>query len=483
MKYNSTNRGSKIFPIVFFVLTAVHHESGRAAGNSLEEEMFGSESKPSPAASPSPSASPAPASAAPQGASPVSASLTDASLVKSNALGEMLTLGGRLSIDTNILKNKDQKLADAALVHSTAAELYLDARPSDNVRGFIRGTISSNTGTTANPVFSLSETWIKWGSSGALFTTLGKQKLKWGAATFWNPTDFLAVQPKDPLADFDVRPGANLLKLHLPIEKSGHNFYALVSMDDSQSAHDPRVAARAEMNYGLRYLSGELTATVAGGRKQPQQFGLDLNTSLGVVDFIAEAALTKKSKRQFYKSTTEPDGTRKVTSYSRENETLSQVVTGLRYDLKYSESDSANLSIEYFWNDFGSSDVVSEAMSFIRGQSQRLYLASRYMGANLVFVQPGPLNDSTLLLSGLWNLTDKSWLARAGWTEKLDMKSNLIVAVTRTGGLGEFTGGIPSSVAENLRKSQMSPELNAGLDQLEGRSQEWLISLSANLNL
>jgi hypothetical protein len=464
-----------VLAYVFVSMNAACPSISLAAENSLEEEMFGGEKK-----TPAAGEVAAPAASGPAAAA---APLQENALVKSNSLGEMLTLGGRLSIDTTIIKNKDQKFADSPLLSSTAAELYLDARPSDNVRGFIRGSLSNRAGAQTVPIFSVYETWVKWGGSGALFTTLGKQKLKWGAATFWNPTDFLSVQPKDPLADFDVRPGANLLKLHVPFEKSGHNLYAIVSMENTSAAHDPKIAARAEINYGTRYLTGELTATVAGGRKQPQQFGLDLNTSLGVVDLIAEAAWTKKSQRQFYKTTTGADGSRTVTNYSRENETVAQVVTGLRYDLKYSESDSANLSVEYFWNDFGSSNVISEAASFVRGQAQRLYLANRYMGANLVFVQPGPLNDSTLLISGLWNMTDNSWLARAGWTEKLDMKSNLIFALTRTGGVGEFTGGIPASVAGAIRKSQITPEVSAGLEQLEGRSQEWLLSLSANLNL
>lgn len=429
--------------------------------------MFGSENK-APTAAPASAPASAPTTAVP---------------TKSSTSTDQLTLGGRLEVNTTLLKNSGQTLGDSTLVSTTGAELYLDARPSDNVRGFIKGALSQQAAAQSGLNFAIYETWVKWNSSSGLFTTLGQQKLKWGAATFWNPTDFLAVQPKDPLANFDVRPGAKLLKLHLPFEKSGNNLYALMSFENTTAAHDPKLAARAEINYGLGNFTGEITATAAGGRRQPQQFGVDINTSAGPFDVIAEAAWTRKSPRQFYKSVVADDGSRKVESYSRENQSIAQVVTGLRYDLKYSESDSANLSVEYFWNDFGSSDVVSEAMSFVRGQAQRLYLANRYLGANLVLVQPGTLNDSTLLLSGLWNMTDKSWLARAGWTEKLDMRSNLIVSLTRTGGLGEFTGGIPTSVANQLRNSQLSPELKSGLDRIEGRAQEWVVSVSANLDL
>jgi hypothetical protein len=443
------------------------------ADSKLEEEMFGGNSSSTPATTtPTPSTST-------NLPSPTPAVETN----KSAPASEQLTLGGRLELQFLGSKTTSQNIGDAQFLQSSKAELYLDSRPTDELRGFVKGTLSNNGATSAAPAISVSETWIKWSGRGGLFTTLGKQKLKWGAATFWNPTDFLAVQPKDPFAPVDVRPGANLLKLHMPFEKSGNNLYLLADFENATKSNDPRVAGRAEFNFALAGLSGELTSTVAGGRKKPLQLGLDLNTSAGPVDLVVESAWTHKSNRDFYRRITAADGSTDVEAFSRNSETIGQVVAGLRYDLKYSESDSANLSIEYFWNDFGADDSIIEAVSFLRGQSQRLYLAKKYLGTSLVLLQPGSFNDSSIIFSGLWNLTDKSWFSRAAWTEKLNVKSNLILAVTRAGGLGEFRGGIPSSVAAEIRKSGRLGDLGTTLNTLEGLSQEWTLSATAGIDL
>jgi len=452
-----------------------------AQQNSIEDNLFGGESQSMPLSSPAESQS---------------------SLSKA-VTPESLTLGGRLELQSTLNKMSGQKLGHSALSTTTSAELYLDARPSDELRGYIKGAIKqsgsspqSNTnsanpqnsptlsGRVSNqPLVSVYETWIKWGGRGPFFTTLGRQKLKWGSATFWNPTDFLAVENKDPFATFDVRPGANLLKVHIPFEKSGHNLYLLTSLENSSRLQDPKFAARAEFNYGFDAVSGELSTTFAGGHNQPRQWGIDLNTALGPVDVIVESALTHGSKRSFYRLTQSDEDTFQSESYSRSKETIAQIVTGVRYDLKYSDSDSANISLEYFWNDFGSPDAASEAISFARGQAQRLYLAKKYLGASVLLAQPGALNDTTWLVSGLWNMSDKSWLARASWTEKLNIKSTLVIALQRSGGLGELTGGVPSSLTAKLIKSPQTADLADALKSFEDQFQEWTLSATAGIEL
>lgn len=438
------------------------------ADSKLEDEMFGG------------GATSTPAVATPTGPA---AATAPTETVRSAPASEQLTLGGRLELQFTGSKNSSQSIGDSQFLQSTKAELYLDSRPTDELRGFVKGTLSSSGTTGVAPSISVSETWIKWSGRGSLFSTLGKQKLKWGAASFWNPTDFLAVQPKDPFAPVDVRPGANLLKLHVPFEKSGNNVYLLADFENANSSNDPRLAGRAELNFALSGFSGELTSTVAGGHKKPLQLGLDLNTSAGPVDLIIESAWTRNSKRDFFRKVTSENGATDVETYSRSSEAIAQIVAGLRYDLKYSESDSANLAIEYFWNDFGADNAVVEAVSFLRGQSQRLYLAKKYLGASLVLLQPGSFNDSSIIVSGLWNMTDKSWFSRAAWTEKISVKSNLILAVTRAGGLGEFRGGIPTPVADEIRKSGRLGDLGNALNALEGFSQEWTLSATAGIDL
>lgn len=454
----------------------------QAGTNNLEDELFGSDAK-------TQTGLPQPTRPPESGPATTSLPKTNTTLGtvengrRSGVTNEQLTLGGRLELQSSLLKQKSQSVGDSLFSQATTAELYLDSRPTDDLRGFIKGAITNTGGTQKTSGGVLYESWIKWGGHGSVFTTLGKQKLKWGSATFWNPTDFFAVTAKDPFADYDVRPGANLLKIHVPFEKSGHNFYVLANFDDSSRINGSKSAARAELNYGLGNFSGEVALTFAGGRNLPRQWGLDLNTALGPIDIIVESALTHKSQNDFFRVATSSNGTKTILTESRTNEVIGQVVAGLRYDVKYSESDSANVTVEYFWNDFGTSNPVIEAISLLRGQSQRLYLSNRYWAASVFLPQPGEWNDTSLLFSGLWNLADKSWLARASWNEKINVKSNVNFAIARFGGLGEFTGGIPTSISSQLKNPALDPAFSERLKVFEGVNQEWLFSVTAGIEI
>ena len=64
-----------------------------------------------------------------------------------------------------------------------------------------------------------------------LFITVGQQPIRWGEGRFWNPTDLLNQQARDPLAIFDERLGVGLVKLHLPIEALAWNLYAVANLE------------------------------------------------------------------------------------------------------------------------------------------------------------------------------------------------------------------------------------------------------------
>ncbi|NBO37938.1 hypothetical protein EBU99_05070 [bacterium] len=491
---------SKSRSILFSALVAVISAPQARAGNStLEDEMFGGAQQGTTQLQPA-AAKPTQPKKEEKSVQPTqeeqpaqleSRMLTPTALEQKSP--ETLTLGGRLELQTLLTKGKANSIGDAPLSQSTSAELYLDSRPSDDLRGFAKGAISQRKSAQAEangaaPTSALNidiyEMWVKWGGQRSVFTTVGKQKLKWGAASFWNPTDFLAVQPKDPFATYDVRPGTNLLKLHMPFEKSGNNLYALVNFENASKANSPTLASRAELNYGFGDFSGEVTGTVAGGKDQPLRFGLDLSTGLGPVDLVVESAWTRKSKQEFYRRSTNSLGNLAFVVDDRSSKAIAQIVTGIRYDLKYSDSDTANLSLEYFWNDAGYSDVALEAYSFVNGQSPRLYLANRYVAANITLIAPGNFNDSTVLFAGLCNLTDKSWLARASLGNKISTRSSVEFALAKAGGLGEFTGGIPNSVANDVKAAVNLPEpVRSVLDRVSGVQQDWTLSATARIDL
>lgn len=470
---NSTNFGLLLFPTCALAAIASATGPAASANSSLENEMFGGES-------------PTPASPATTDVSQKQPSMPP--LKDSDNPNDALTLGGRLELQSSLLKSSRQEIGDTPFNHSAAAELYLDSRPNDSLRGFVKGALMQRQlGTSpepSEPEFSLYELWIKWGGERSIYTTLGKQKLKWGAASFWNPTDFLSVQNKDPLASFDVRPGANLIKFHLPLEKLGHNFYTVVDLENAKTGNSPLLAARAEFNYGFGNWTGELTTSFAGGKDQPSKFGLDLSTALGPLDLVVESAWTRRSNQKFYQKATNEAGILNFFETDRFQQNIPQIVTGVRYDLKYSDSDSANFNLEYFWNDAGYSDVALEAYSFVQNQSPRLYLANRYVAASLFLNQPGDFNNSSLLLTTLSNLTDKSWLIRGSMTHRIDTRSRIEYAVVKAGGIGEFTGGLPEDLSAKLKDSGNLPK-NATdmLDRISGIQQNLTLSVTAGIDL
>ncbi len=96
----------------------------------------------------------------------------------------------------------------------------------------------------------LDELCFKWDWGDQLFMTYGKQHLKWGSGRLWNPTDFSAREVRDPFALFDRRLGQEILKIHFPQEKQGHNYYAVLKFDDMSRNDDLALALRSEFSVG-----------------------------------------------------------------------------------------------------------------------------------------------------------------------------------------------------------------------------------------
>jgi hypothetical protein len=164
------------------------------------------------------------------------------------------------------------------------------------------------------------------------------------------------------------------------------------------------------------------------------------------------------------------------------------MVVGTRYELKYSDKGSANLNLEYFWNDAGYSDVVMEAYAFGQGlalgQNRGLYLANRYAAASLVIIPSNDFSVNPLLFTAITNLTDRSWLARAGYTRTISTRSRLEFALTKFGGLGEFRGGVPKGVIDEVKNASNLPSgVRENLDRLVGREQDWAASVTAGIDL
>ena len=362
---------------------------------------------------------------------------------------DWLDVGGQLQLRAQTFAVEGAPPADWPFSSPNLLDLYLDARPNDRVRGFALGRMSYDpTASTAraapgtsfvgleapardNPGVVLDQLWVKFDVGQRAFVTAGRQHVKWGVGRFWNPTDYLHPVKRDPLATFDVRTGTTLIRLHVPWERRGWNFYAVGVLEDlagdgaNPTSRLGRLGGggRAELVLGPAELG--LDAVAQDGHHP--RYGVDLSTGIGDFDLYAEAALRSGG-----------DGPRWLAEgpgpfgWRREDprRLTPQIVAGGTWAWKYSDQDALTVGAEYFYNDLGYDDpgvypfllfgaprnvgtpqapvLVQQDPSAFRA----FYLGKHYAAVNLLLPQPGRWNDTTLILSVLGNLSDRSYVAR-----------------------------------------------------------------------
>lgn len=374
-------------------------------------------------------------------------------------IAESLVIGGRLELRTNSAVEEQQQFNKGAFTDLKQADLYFDSRPNPNLRTFLRARFSE----ASNPLLTkpvltqeLDELWFKWDVDNMVFFTLGKQHLKWGSGRFWNPTDFVAREPRDPFALFDRRLGQEMLKLHIPNEKHGFNYYAVVQWADAARNDDMGLALRGEFAF---LGTGELSLSAQRRRGAPLRLGVDVSSALGPIDIHVEAAFTKRENRLFYKGSLDPSTGTLPQPYQDKDKTFTQVNSGLNKTWKYSADDIITIGAEYFYNELGYEKRDLELYSLTMGQSRSLYAGRRYASAYVSLPQPGSWNKTNFILNGMQNLSDETSIVRFTTTYLLFNEATFEFFASRClGDYGEFCFRAPSNVAQLATHPSLSTE-------------------------
>ncbi len=390
---------------------------------------------------------------------------------QAKALMDTMQIGGRLEVLANTSQAENQRFQEGSFTPTKTADIYFDTRPGDELRVFLRTRLSEQetriTNTTTGDVTRLTtirqdldELWFKWDLARSVFITYGKQHLKWGSGQIWNPTDFTAREVRDPFALFDRRLGQNLLKIHIPNEKMGFNYYAVVQFDDAERNEDIGLALRGEFAFlGM----GELALTAQARSDAPQRLGVDVSSALGPIDVNVEAAFTKRQKRTFYRGGILEDEVIVLpTPYQDEDKTFKQIASGVRYAVKYSDDDSIYFGAEYFYNELGYDDRFAELYSLFTNQSQNLYAGRRYASGYIRLPTPGDWNKTSFYLTGLGNLTDKTSIGRLTGTWLVANYATFEAYVQRC--FGEY-GELCLKLPENLKEFGSTAGLDPSLQQ------------------
>ncbi|MFY0569554.1 hypothetical protein ACN28E_37805 [Archangium lansingense] len=399
------------------------------------------------------------------------------------AVEDPLKIGGRFYLRAFTQGNEGVSFGNTSVSTPMLVDGYFDARPTDRLRGFVLGRLtfdptrregsgslipsagtSSPTTVTAAPSVLLDQAWLRFDLGRTLFITAGKQHVKWGTARFWNPTDFLTPQRRDPLALFDARTGATMLKVHVPWEAKGWNFYAIGLLDNAGPANtlgQVGGAARAEVVLGPAELG--IDAVFQRGRKP--RFGLDFSSGLGPIDIYGEIALRRGSDTPLYRLPTgvsfsdllgqvqgnggiPPDiGALPIEAYYPDGYTP-QISGGATWTFAYSENDTATVGVEYFYNSTGYPTSLVYPYLIFQGQFQPFYLGQHYAAVYGLLAGPGSWDDTNFILSNLGNLSDRSFITRLDVTHRalryLSVEAFVAVNYGQKGGEFRFALDLPA---------------------------------------
>jgi hypothetical protein len=360
----------------------------------------------------------------------------------------------------------------ASLSAPSLLDVYLDARPNPRVRAFALGRMSfdptrplnsantlspgnaggqgafvgtSVTGFTTfttgrGPTSILDQMWIRFDVLEKVFVTAGKQHVRWGTGRFWQPTDYLHALKRNPLDVFDARGGTSMLKLHVPWEEKGWNFYAVGVTEDPTDATGSLTQVAAGGRAEIIVLGAELGLDALVKRYQKPRFGIDVST--GIYDFDVYADVGIRSGQDFSEvyllpadqvPTCQPPGTDPATvpqvplttaaaTYGVRSESgvKTQAVVGANWSHKYNDNDMYTIGAEYFYNQPGYPDATLYPGLLANNtgvpQLNFFYTGRHYAAIFASFPAPYSWNYTTFTLSTIGNISDRSAVTRLDYS-------------------------------------------------------------------
>lgn len=369
------------------------------------------------------------------------------------AVSDPLKLGGTLLMFGQGFFQEGRPFEQSSFSAPFVLDMYVDGRPSDRLRAYAVARLqfdptrptgdgagastSAGTGalvgltpaTRSNPSVFLDQLWLRFDIARKVYLTIGRQKIRWGVSRVWYPTDFLNSQPRDALNPFDVRLGVNMVKVHVPVESLGWNFYGYGLLDAVNLT-----AAGMQLQQLGGALRGEFVlgpAEIGVGAIWQQgrrpRYGIDISSSLGPIDVYAEAAFRDARDFVLFRypgELTQEDLLRRVGDIEayRPEGLLVQVSGGFSWQFNYTDKNFAILGAEYFYNPAGYTDVVGyQVKTFMPGflgvtldpiQNVALYQGQHNVALTLAAPGIPGFDWITMALTNIVVLNDPSGLTR-----------------------------------------------------------------------
>jgi len=327
-----------------------------------------------------------------------------------------LQIGGQLYMRLDWYTKARGGVETFPLASPSLLDLYLDARPMDRLRAYVRGRVAHDFTTEEGSTnqlgqprdktrVMLDQLWLKFDIDRLVFFTVGQQPIRWGHGRFWNPTDFLNRQFKDPLAVFDERLGVALVKVHIPVESLGWNFYAIADLDEADSPDKVGAALRGEFVLGTM----EIAASFAARKDSPYRLGLSLSTGFWLIDAWAEVAALYDVRIPRWGGPMLWDAT---ASADVSNTWWPRASAGFEISIPLADEDTLYLGVEYSFNSLGYDDATLYPLLALRGALVPFHTGKHYAALYAVLPAPGRWDDVTFSLSQLANISDQSFILR-----------------------------------------------------------------------
>jgi len=284
-------------------------------------------------------------------------------LEKEESESNRLLIGGTLDMRMKSISPLDSKSGNSSFSNPNQLYLYLDSKQKEDIRFFAKGVYTYTP--TADDVFvkknvtDLMELKLQFNAQKKIFFTVGRQKIKWGSGRFYNPSDFLNSTVRNPLEVEDKRLGLNLIKMHLPVDRT--NLYFIGGYDDADKVKKTVQAARIEQSLN----DGEVAVTVMTKDKRKTQMAFDGSKAVGPIDLYLEGAVKESSK---------------------------EGLIGFEYQFSYGNEDKVTLFPEYLYSD----------INFKRYHSAGLGISLPKLFA---------LNKTDLLFLNMANMTTNSYVS------------------------------------------------------------------------
>jgi hypothetical protein len=312
--------------------------------------------------------------------------------INSSASEENLQIGGTLSTEADFFIQNGVPFSSNIASNPNLLFLYLDSKLENDARVFARirafydptGISSGNpndvtytnpygfgNGTSDNLQVDLQELRISANISHEFFFTIGRQKVKYGAAKFFNPTDFLNPVPYDFFLPSDERTGVDMVKLQIPSGTA--NLYAAGVLGNPTTGNQSGGYFRGELGYdpGSSFFgSGEISLSGWFPKNQLGRGGFDISQALGDFDVYFEGAAGQNNDGGW----------------------ADAISTGASWEVKYADRDT--------------NTVTFEGEYFQAGPLAELGVFAINLGG------PGNLTDMNFIVTSLFNFNDQSGLSR-----------------------------------------------------------------------